>query len=80
MATLKDIARIANVNVSTVSKALRNSSDLSEQTKLTSIATSPIMQMGLKIAAHLYSRTHRANRLIMWVDSSLIAEGNNFTL
>ena len=35
MATLKDIARIANVNVSTVSKALRNSSDLSEQTKLT---------------------------------------------
>ena len=34
MATLKDIAKIANVNVSTVSKALRNSSDLSEQTKL----------------------------------------------
>lgn len=35
MATLKDIAKIANVNVSTVSKALRNSSDLSEHTKLT---------------------------------------------
>lgn len=34
MATLKDIAKIANVNVSTVSKALRNSSDLSEETKL----------------------------------------------
>jgi hypothetical protein len=24
------------------------------------------MQMGLKIAAHLYSRTHRANRLIIF--------------
>lgn len=35
MVTLKDIAKIANVNVSTVSKALRDSSDLSEQTKLT---------------------------------------------
>lgn len=35
MATLKDIAKIANVNISTVSKALRNSSDLSEQTKQT---------------------------------------------
>ncbi len=35
MATLKEIAEIANVNVSTVSKALRNSTDLSEQTKLT---------------------------------------------
>ena len=34
MATLKDIAKIANVNVSTVSKALRNSSDLSDETKL----------------------------------------------
>ena len=32
MATLKDIAQIAQVNVSTVSKALRNSSDLSSQT------------------------------------------------
>lgn len=32
MATLKDIAKIAQVNVSTVSKALRNSSDLSNQT------------------------------------------------
>lgn len=30
--TLKDIARIANVNVSTVSKALRSSSDLNPQT------------------------------------------------
>ncbi len=35
MATLKDIAAIAGVNVSTVSKALRNSTDLSEQTKIT---------------------------------------------
>lgn len=35
MATLKDIAKIANVNVSTVSKALRNSSDLSDETKFT---------------------------------------------
>ncbi|MDD6200107.1 MAG: LacI family DNA-binding transcriptional regulator [Firmicutes bacterium] len=35
MATLKEIAKIANVNVSTVSKALRDSSDLSEQTKIT---------------------------------------------
>ena len=35
MATLKDIARIANVNITTVSKALRDSSDLSEQTKRT---------------------------------------------
>jgi len=32
MATLKDIAKIANVNVSTVSKALRDSSDLNVQT------------------------------------------------
>ncbi len=32
MATLKDIARLANVNVSTVSKALRNTSDLNENT------------------------------------------------
>lgn len=35
MATLKDIAKIANVNISTVSKALRDSSDLSEHTKRT---------------------------------------------
>ena len=34
MATLKDIAKIAGVNVSTVSKALRDASDISEQTKL----------------------------------------------
>jgi len=34
MATLKDIAEIAGVNVSTVSKALRDSSDLNEETKL----------------------------------------------
>ena len=32
MATLKDIAKIANVNISTVSKALRNSADLNETT------------------------------------------------
>ncbi len=32
MATLKDIAKLANVNVSTVSKALRNTSDLNENT------------------------------------------------
>ncbi len=35
MPTLKDIAAIANVNVSTVSKALRGSNDLSEQTRVT---------------------------------------------
>lgn len=35
MATLKEIAKIANVNVSTVSKALHDSSDLNEQTKIT---------------------------------------------
>lgn len=34
MATLKDIAKIANVNVSTVSKALRNSNDLKPDTIL----------------------------------------------
>jgi DNA-binding LacI/PurR family transcriptional regulator len=34
LATLKDIAKIAGVNVSTVSKALRDASDISEQTKL----------------------------------------------
>jgi LacI family transcriptional regulator len=33
MATLKDIAEIAGVNVSTVSKALRDSSDINEETK-----------------------------------------------
>ncbi|HOJ10392.1 MAG TPA: LacI family DNA-binding transcriptional regulator [Clostridiales bacterium] len=33
MATLKDIAEIAGVNVSTVSKALRDSSDINEDTK-----------------------------------------------
>ena len=32
MATLKDIAKLANVNVSTVSKALRSPSDLNENT------------------------------------------------
>jgi DNA-binding LacI/PurR family transcriptional regulator len=34
MATLKEIAEIAGVNVSTVSKALRDSSDINEETKL----------------------------------------------
>ena len=34
MTTLKDIAEIAGVNVSTVSKALRDSSDINEDTKL----------------------------------------------
>ncbi|HHV95997.1 MAG TPA: LacI family transcriptional regulator [Clostridiaceae bacterium] len=34
MVTLKDIAEIAGVNVSTVSKALRDSSDINEETKL----------------------------------------------
>lgn len=33
MTTLKDIAKIAGVNVSTVSKALRDSSDINEETK-----------------------------------------------
>lgn len=33
MATLKDIAKIAGVNISTVSKALRDSSDISHDTK-----------------------------------------------
>lgn len=34
MATLKDIAQIAGVNISTVSKALRDSSDINEETKV----------------------------------------------
>jgi len=34
MTTLKDIAEVAGVNVSTVSKALRDSSDINEETKL----------------------------------------------
>ena len=34
MTTLKDIAEIAELNVSTVSKALRDSSDINEDTKL----------------------------------------------
>lgn len=34
MATLKDIAEIAGVNISTVSKALRDSSDINEETKI----------------------------------------------
>jgi LacI family transcriptional regulator len=34
MTTLKDIAEIAEVHVSTVSKALRDSSDINEETKL----------------------------------------------
>ena len=33
MTTLKDIAEIAGVHVSTVSKALRDSSDINEETK-----------------------------------------------
>lgn len=49
MATLKDIAEIAGVNVSTVSKALRDSSDINEETKnkITKIAN----EMGYKFKA-----------------------------
>lgn len=56
MVTLKDIAKAAHVNVSTVSKALHGSSDLNEQT----IAT--IQEIAKSLGYHLRHETEQKKR------------------
>lgn len=62
MATLKEIAEIAHVNVSTVSKALRGSSDLNEQTMAN------IMRIAQELHYPIRGKT----------DGRLPQKGNNF--